>query len=716
MPEQPGSASTNPSAPEDSYFVLRESRELFQRRLSDIARQSGITSSSTLEAFSGEIGAVHDELAASAQQDGFEQTDGLTASRISLVGNDDLELEIRIGEIANRLKNNERIGHWRVQLRYMTLLDRSKMTAENNPAGIEPVSRGLWAICRESGDNLEQNLDRLDRLEEKLQARLPEVYSELNALLERHRIAPAQVKIVQRAAAGKSSDQAVAGRVDGPGSHDSPGGSNALSTLQQILRKQLGGDDPAPADHLPGRSAGGSANVALDVSTLVMLNHLMDQLRNLEQRQLAGVGQAASAAPGQPPQLRALRSQDLDLPMGQPAAVALDTLSLIFEAIFSAPDLPDAVKAAIGRLQIPLLKQAILDAAFFTDTQHPARQLVNRMAQAAIGLGLDAGRDNAMCISLGKLADAVRTTLEAGAGELTPHLAELDTLIAERDRANQANSQPYVQLVVEHENREAARSGAEAWLGRALINTAEPAFRKFLAEHWLKVMETACLDGGTTGTRWQDNASCIDELLWSVQPKASAEERRRLIALIPSLLKRINAELDELVVPTEDRAPFINACLDLQTAALRNRPGAPEPAKSAAAPAPLPPATAGPLPGDNPEPETTVHLLERSGKLVQYLGLPKITPSRWGAAARDWQEGDWIRFALPDGEQLCGRLCWQGPDSGTVLLYNAGWGYAVALAPSSLEQQLRGGGARIVSATSLFDEAAERALGQIARH
>lgn len=61
------------------------------------------------------------------------------------------------------------------------------------------------------------------------------------------------------------------------------------------------------------------------------------------------------------------------MPLGKPAAIALDTLSLIFDAIFATPDLPDAVKAIVSRLQIPLPKVAILDDTFFANTQHPAR-------------------------------------------------------------------------------------------------------------------------------------------------------------------------------------------------------------------------------------------------------------------------------------------------------------------------------------------------------
>ena len=135
-----------------------------------------------------------------------------------------------------------------------------------------------------------------------------------------------------------------------------------------------------------------------------------------------------------------------------------DTLSLIFDRIFAAPDLPDVVKAAIGRLQIPLLKLAITDASFFADTRHPARQLVNRMARAAIGLDPDTGRDHVVCANLGKLADSVRSALEKTEGELTPYLEELDALIVERDQSLQAKAQPYVQLVLDHEVQESART------------------------------------------------------------------------------------------------------------------------------------------------------------------------------------------------------------------------------------------------------------------
>ena len=110
-----------------------------------------------------------------------------------------------------------------------------------------------------------------------------------------------------------------------------------------------------------------------------------------------------------------------------------------------------------------------------------------------------------------------------------------------------------------------------------------------------------------------------------------------------------------------------------------------------------------------------VEILESNGKLVQYFGSSAPAGPAWRAGNSAARQGDWIALRLPDDEEHCGLHCGVAPDSGCVLLFNSDWGYAVALERRFLEQQLAGGSARIVSAAALFDEAAERALGQIAR-
>ena len=673
----------------EAFFILRDSRDLFQKRLTEIAQRAGVIQQKTIDAFGQEIAQAHDDLASSAGQEGFEQTAGLTASRISLVGNDDLELEIRVGEIIHRLKGNDQIDHWRVLQRYMTLLQRPQMTTESNPVGMAPISRGLWVICDESGGTLDRKLDRLQRLEEQLQLQLPEVYAELNRLLEQRHVDAAQPQMLQRASGGTpppSNGQLPAG--------GTPFG-NPLAALQQTLGQRSAGELSWGGGFTAAGSGDGNGGGGFNASAMLMLSQLTDRLYALDALPPAGSPESGT-------EMAALRAKDLGLPPGGTASIALDTLSLIFEAIFADPELPDSLKAAIGRLQIPLIRLAITDATFFSDTQHPGRQLVNRMARAALGLPRDSRRDHPVCQGLSKLADSVRTSLEANDSDLSPHLAELEAQIAGRDQALQAAAQPYRALVDQHEQREAAHVDAERWLADVSARTPHPALRSFFSEHWLRVMHLAHAPEGMNGARWRDAAATIEELLWSVQPKTDAEERQRLAALIPALLKRINAGLDLLQLPSEARTPFLNACFDLQTAALRSRP------------VNAPPSEAPPPPAAKPAPTApSADLSDEAGRRVLYLRSP--TPATpWRGKTTDGAAGDWISFTLPDGERLCGRHCGFSARNSSLLLFNPDWAYAVALSPALLEQQLRDDRARLVSNLTLFDAAAERALGELA--
>ena len=53
----------SPAIPADPFFVLPERRDLLARRISEIARQCGITDARVLEALGREIGDTQDELA-----------------------------------------------------------------------------------------------------------------------------------------------------------------------------------------------------------------------------------------------------------------------------------------------------------------------------------------------------------------------------------------------------------------------------------------------------------------------------------------------------------------------------------------------------------------------------------------------------------------------------------------------------------------------------
>jgi hypothetical protein len=705
---------------DDNVTILRDSRLLFQRRLTEIARRAGVALPAVVEAFTQASGEAYDELVA-AKRDGFEQTQGLTASRITLMCDNDLEYDIRIGEIVRRLDVAGGRALWRTQLRYSSLLGRLDMSPTDNPVGPDAIGRGLWAICRASNVGLEDNFDMLAAIEVQLGEELPNLYSELNDLLAGRKVELAQTRNVsgggtRQTVAKDPSVLAPAGVAAGP---------NLLPELQSLLMQQMAGGHMAGGQIAGGERTGGqgtgsgpapgyreapNGNVALNAATLVMLNQLASRLDRLE---LSGIGKGLEDTLRQPEpepgtQPRSFRAKDLGLELGKPESVVLDTLAHIFDAIFASSDLPETVRAAVGRLQVPLLKLALFDSTLFSDTDHPARQLINGLARAALGLPRLVSPAHPVCARVWKIANQVCATLQRDSSVLKAPLVELAALIVERDQAVQAAAQPYLALLGELEAREQA-----AWRWLELIEASNPApeILAFLRRYWVHVMQAAYGEGGEVGRRWQENHNTIVDLLWSVQPKESSDERKTLVRLVPTLLKRLASGLDLCGISPEERTLFVDACFTLQTAALRGE------AKETTPP------LAG-LPGTDVEPVSElsagivdcIDSVDIDGQRLKVMRLALRSPSPGvppESGVQVVQVGDWLQF---DGQGCvpgCGLVCGLSPQSGSVLLFNPDWDSAMVLAFDLLEQQRRDLRARVVSSEAIFDIAAECAIRQL---
>ena len=89
--------------------------------------------------------------------------------------------------------------------------------------------------------------------------------------------------------------------------------------------------------------------------------------------------------------LRDLQESPLGRKANQLESMTIEMVAMLFDFIFETRDLPDGIKAQLARLQIPVLKAAMLDGAFFAKKSHPSRLLVNALAEAGLGWSPDMG-------------------------------------------------------------------------------------------------------------------------------------------------------------------------------------------------------------------------------------------------------------------------------------------------------------------------------------
>ena len=62
----------------------------------------------------------------------------------------------------------------------------------------------------------------------------------------------------------------------------------------------------------------------------------------------------------------------------------IELVGMLFDYMLSDDCLPDNVKALLSYLHTPYLKMAFLDAEFFEQSEHPARLLLNNLAEAGV--------------------------------------------------------------------------------------------------------------------------------------------------------------------------------------------------------------------------------------------------------------------------------------------------------------------------------------------
>lgn len=414
-------------------------------------------------------------------------------------------------------------------------------------------------------------------------------------------------------------------------------------------------------------------------------------------------GLFSEPAPSQPGQPNCLSSLDLGIPANAPEGLAVDTLASLFAAIFDDPELPDALKAVISRLQITILKAAMLDAGFFSDAAHPARQTLDKIGIAMLGLPLDATVKHPLGARLLAIAAELPGRFKSDIAVFSEAIEQIDVLITERHASIAYAAEPYLPFLHQLDRRDQALAEVRRVIAKAIPPGTPAPIREFFNNSWSKVLQVVWMEHGPDSSQWASYSNVMANLLWTFEPKPSAEKRNELNKRLPEILALLKAGMDRLGMTEAAQAAFFDICFTLQTDALRSTPTLAERPQSPL----LEPSTWSPKAGKLVAGEIL------SGKLVlrtlEFAGNPPL-PTRKLPCTR----GDWLTFELADGTTGVAFLCHLSPASQRALLSNPDCELVLAIHPAVLERQLREGKARVLGSRSLFDSAAERALRRTA--
>ena len=642
---------------------------------------------------------------------------------LQLLADEDLSEHIVIREFSAQLCESCDEELYTLDRRVAALLGLDELPDNANPLAPPVICRALSDACATFGSDSEKRLILLRRLERHLHLGLPPIYKEINAYLIERGILPDLKRNYRKtpSTTETSSAPALVAQPTGGATGTTPiaaeGILDALQRLAQARTSQMqtpiGGTfssagiaSGVPFNAAPGNAIGGQQGVMLDAATV---NQLL--LASLNEMQHAPLGETGGAIVNQ---VRIVRDSDGAKQVSGLEAVTIDIVAMLFDFIFEDTHIPVAIKALISRLQIPVLKVVMLDPGFFADRQHPARRLLSSISGISVRWGNSVDETDPLYNKLAELVERIQAEFENDVEVFGTALTELEAFVNEREGEEDTTALTAANIVIQREQE------AEGWerAQRAIKtfreeNTLPALLDSFLTELWVGVLQAIAAKDSNDESAWNAAKQLMADLAWSIEPKKAPADRLRLVSLLPQLLGQLNKGLDSINAEAAARSAFLDALMQLHSAALKGEAPIPEAAPAAE--------TAAPAPSPSPSEEGDL-LVTRSidnGVEVEEVILVGASPV-WRADDReisrqvsDLRRDDWVEFRDEEGNTNRERLNWISPQRGILLFSNHRSSKAISIAPDALARQIRDGKATIVCEEQIFERALSGALESI---
>jgi hypothetical protein len=371
--------------------------------------------------------------------------------------------------------------------------------------------------------------------------------------------------------------------------------------------------------------------------------------------------------------------------------ITIDVIGLLFDYIFRDPSIPESLRSLFSRLQVPVLKTALVDRSFFSDRKHPARRLLDHLALAAIGaIGDGRYRDAFELISAGVI-DEVCRDFKVDVAVFDAADAKLKEFVDAEQRKAAAALDQEVTAALSVEESEADRSHVRALIRDKLAGQNLPFdVRSFSETTWAEYLTSLRVQGGTQSDDWNAGVQTLDTLLWSITAKERTAQKARLAKMVPPLIRSLRAGGASVEVGDDRMKPFLEAVYQLHMAAIK-----PEAARPAAA---RPAADA--LDAEGPPTVVESDTVQKVGNVHDFVSEMVV--------------GTWMAFKSGDATTTA-RLSWVSPLRSKYIFTSRERSQAIVLTPEELAWRLGAGKATlVVEPVPLFDRAVSAALDSFA--
>ncbi|MCR8933160.1 MULTISPECIES: DUF1631 domain-containing protein [unclassified Pseudomonas] len=597
---------------------------------------------------------------------------------------DDMERSVAIETMVRRVLKRDGFALDQLTARLIALLGKT-LDDQHNPLGPALLCEFFLQAGRNLGVEIKVKLILLKLFERYVLAETEQLYAEANQLL----LATGVLPELKPAPARRALDRAAA-HVERDEHEESPPADDdvqqVFAALQQLLVQVRG-------TVAPTLEPSAAAQPISTRDLLRLLSHLQHyvpalatqddfDLRNQLEQLLTRVSVRSGKS-------RIVGDADEDV---------INLIAMVFECILEDRNVPDSLKALIARLQIPMLKVAVLDKSFFSRGTHPARRLLNEIAEAAMGWGdCDGDARDSLYLRIEQVVQRLLTDFVDDPAIFSELLADFLAFTSDERRRSELLEQRLRDAEEGRARTELARRRVEQVLNQALLGkTLPPSVVTFVENAWSKVLLLTCLKHGDQSAEWQADVQTMEQLIWSVQRHEDAESSLRLLALVPGLLKSLRDGLNSSAFDPFATSEFFSELEALHVSVLERSAEADQAA-----------------PMIEVSQKIVLPAADEGDTTLPTVRLPHDDPGLRQVA--QLRVGSWVAFTEDDEHTLRCKLAAIIDATGKYVFVDRTGMKVLERSKTALALELRRGVARALDNTLLFDRALESVLGNLRR-
>lgn len=530
---------------------------------------------------------------------------------LSLVDNEDLEETIAISSITARAESDCADILWAVNQRLALLNDGDHVNDRSNPLGPIQFCEALRQVLAMLAVSTRDKILAYKALDETLIHHLHDLLDNANHYLTEQGILPnlqprpvksSEGEFAAKVDSSVANNQAVtAAEAEGSTEAAPPRSSgeyqtsllSAIKGLQSHLGQSVSLSSTSystqPSSSIETVSTGSPSAEIACTTTTVSNEQIMAALHAIQWQ--VQVSTAHALQQGNTPELvpatqlsQQLASQ-LQRANGSDEVDAndmhtIDLVGMLFDYMLSDDNLPSSIKALLSYLHTPFLKIAFIDKSFFEETEHPARLLLNQMAEAgARWVNSDGSSQYDMYDRIKHTVSRVLEEFENDVrifAELLLDFSGYVKKIARRQDLLEKRAMEKAQG--EEQLREVKLQVNQAVRHRIDKRELPSAILLLLLQPWSDYLAFLLLRYGEGSDSWRRALASIDDLLWSIEPKNSNSDRARQMEMHDDLLDMLETGFETIGYDQSKGKKLLEAVFSLQKLALQSKRIEPAPA------------------------------------------------------------------------------------------------------------------------------------------